>query len=114
MVVGTIRFLPPSDRRASVIEVLRSVQGPVRAQPGCIACDIYDEQGPDSAVVFIERWDGEAALEAHLRSEFYRRVLAAVELSGGPPDVRFEHVSASQGIELVERLRSRDATKVGS
>jgi quinol monooxygenase YgiN len=106
MVIGTIRILPPSDRRADAIEVLRSVQGPVRAQPGCEACDIYFEQGPDSAILFIERWDSEEALETHLRSDSYRRILGAIELSGTRPDIRFEHVSSSEGLELIERSRN--------
>jgi len=105
MIIGTVRLLPPPDRRADVSEVLRSVQGPVRAQPGCAACDIYDEQGPEAAIVFVERWESDAALDAHLRSEAYRRVLAAIELSGGRPEIRFEHVSVSEGIELIERSR---------
>jgi len=77
----------------------------VRAQPGCAACDILDEQGPETAIVLLERWETEEALETHLRSEAYRRILGAIELSGGQPDVRFEHVSSSEGLELVERLR---------
>ena len=113
MVLGTVRILPPPDRRASVIEVLRTVQGPVRAQPGCVACEIYEEQGPDSAIVFLERWDPDEALEGHLRSDLYRRVLAAVEMSGGAPDIRFERVSSSEGIELIERLRRPGGTPVG-
>ena len=110
MILGTVRLLPPSSGRASVLEVLRSVQGRVRAQPGCSACDIYDEQGPDEAIVFIERWETEESLESHLRSELYRRVLAAIELSGGTPQVAFERVSRAEGIELIERLRNPGGT----
>jgi quinol monooxygenase YgiN len=96
-----------------VLEILRSVQGPVRTQSGCTACDILDEQGPEAAIVLFERWDCPEALEAHLRSETYRRILGAIELSGGKPEVRFEHVSASEGLELVERLRNPGAARVG-
>jgi quinol monooxygenase YgiN len=107
MIIGTVRILPPPDRHAAVLEVLRSVQGPVRAQPGCAACDIYEEQGPEPAVVFVERWESDSALEAHLRSDIFRRILGAIELSSDKPEIRFEHVSASEGIELIERLRRR-------
>jgi len=98
-------MLPLPNRRLEVLEILRSVQGPVLAQPGCASCDIYDEEGPEHAIVFIERWESREALEAHLRSEMYRRVLGALELSGGRPDIRFEQVSASEGMELIERQR---------
>jgi hypothetical protein len=56
--------------------------------------------------VLFERWETEEALESHLRSETYRRILGAVELSGSPPDIRFEHVSGIEGMELIERLRN--------
>jgi quinol monooxygenase YgiN len=104
--MGTVRFVPPSNRRADVLEILRFVQGSVRTQPGCAAFDIYDERGPDSAVLLVERWETDAALEAHLRSDIYRSILCAIELSGERTEVRFEHVSDSQGIELIERTRS--------
>ncbi len=105
MIVGTIRILPLRNRRADVLEILRSVQGPAVAQAGCLACEIYEEQGPEEAVVLMERFECSEALEEHLRSEAYRRILGAVELSRGRPDIRFETVTASEGIELIERYR---------
>jgi quinol monooxygenase YgiN len=113
MVVGTLRIPLSADRRAQVLEVLQSIQEPVRAQPGCTECTIYEEQSPEEAVVLVERWDSAAALEAHIRSEAYRRILGAIELAGGPPDLRFEHVSASEGMELVERVRNFDPAGPG-
>jgi quinol monooxygenase YgiN len=107
VIIGTIRLLPPSNRRAEVLELLRSVRGPLRVQPGCVACDIYEEDESRPAVVFVERWASKGALEAHLRSDMCRRILAAVELSGGPPDIRFEHVSAIEGVEIIEQARTR-------
>ncbi|MGE5360989.1 MAG: putative quinol monooxygenase [Bacteroidales bacterium] len=105
MIVGTLRILPLPNRRNEVLEILRSVQGPALAQRGCVACDVYDEQGPEHAVVLVERFDSDEALQVHLRSEMYRRILGALELSRGKPDVRFEHVVTSEGMELIERYR---------
>jgi quinol monooxygenase YgiN len=110
MIVGTLRILPAPDRRADVIEVFRAIQGPVLAQPGCIACHIYEEQGPESAVVLVERWESQVALEAHLRSENYRRILGAIELSGTPPEVQFDYVSSTNGMGLIERSRKPGTT----
>lgn len=110
MIVGTIRILPAPDRRAQVLEVFQAIQGPVLAQPGCLACRIYEEQGPDLAVVLVESWESREALEAHLRSETYRRILGAIELSVDPPEVRFDHVSATEGMDLIERSRTPAGT----
>jgi quinol monooxygenase YgiN len=85
----------------------------VLAQPGCAACQIYEEQGPEQAVVLVERWESQAALEAHLASGTYGRILGAVELSGGPPEVSFDYVSATEGMDLIERSRKPRETKGG-
>ncbi len=113
MVVGTVTILPAPDRRAEVLRVFRTVQGPLLAQPGCVACHIYEEQGPEQAVVLVERWESQEALEAHLRSESYRRILGAIELSDGPPEVRFDYVSATNGMELIERSRRSGGQPAG-
>jgi quinol monooxygenase YgiN len=110
MVVGTLRILPPPERRAHVLEILRSIQGKVATQRGCAAYRIYQEDGPDAAIVLVERWDTQAALEAHLRSERFRLVLGALELAASLPDVCFDHVSSSEGLELIERVRSSHAS----
>ena len=107
MVVATVRIVPARDRRAEVLEILHCLQGATRVQPGCAAYDIYREEGgPNPAVVLVERWDSEAALESHLRSKDYRHVLSAVELSNSPPEIRFDHVFVTEGIELIERVRA--------
>lgn len=79
--------------------------------PGCTACDVYEEQSPDAAVVFIERWESRETLDVHLRSEMYRRILSALELSSEAPEIRFEHVMASEGLEIVERTRGCEKPK---
>ena len=105
-IVGTLKIVPLPERREVVMEILRSVQGRVLAEPGCAGCHIYEEPGPEEAVVIVERWDSEAELEVHIRSEAYRRILGAIELSGAAPEIRFDHVSASEGIERIQHARS--------
>ena len=83
------------------------------AQPGCVACHIYEEQEPDGAVVLVEKWETRETLEEHLRSEAYRRVLGAIELSSAPPEVSFDCVTATEGMELIERSRTLGGTTGG-
>jgi quinol monooxygenase YgiN len=105
MVVGMLRIPLALNRHAEVLEVLRSVKGLVMAQRGCKAYHVFEERDPEPAVVLFERWESMATLEAHIRSESYLRILNAIELAGGPPEVSFDVVSASEGMELIERLR---------
>ncbi len=106
MIAGTLRINPAPNRRADVLEILRSIQEPVLAQPGCTAFHLYEELGDERAIVLAEIWEDQASLERHLCSEAYRRILGAIELSTDAPEIRFDHVSASEGMELVTRLRS--------
>jgi quinol monooxygenase YgiN len=108
MIIGTLRLLPPVEQRLQVLEVLQSVQGLVLAHPGCAGCSILEEQGPEQAIVLVERWENDAALTTHIRSEAYRRILGACELSGAPPEFRFDQVSATQGIERIEHTLGRE------
>jgi quinol monooxygenase YgiN len=110
VIVGTLRIQPAPHRHAEVLEIFQAIQGPLLAQPGCVACHIYEEPGPAGAIVLVERWESQAALEAHLRSEAYRRILGAIELSGGPPEICFDYVSATDGINLIERARNPAGT----
>jgi quinol monooxygenase YgiN len=98
-------MLPLPDRRAEVLEALRSIQEPALAQPGCAACHICEEQEPERAIVLVQRWESEAAIRAHIRSDMYDRVLGALDLSSGPPEIRFDHVVLTEGIQFIERAR---------
>ena len=107
MVISTLRIVPSPKQRSEVLEVLISVLGPTEIQPGCLSCCVYEEKGPDHAVMFCAHWETEVALHEHICSEFYRRLLVACELSKRPPEVCFHHVSATQGMDLIEHLRGR-------
>jgi quinol monooxygenase YgiN len=105
MVIGTLRFLPPPSRRLEVLEILRYLQGPIDAEADCGSFRIYADDGPERGIVLIERWASKAALESHIRSDAFRSIVAALELSHCHPDVRFDHVSATEEQELIRRVR---------
>jgi quinol monooxygenase YgiN len=105
MVISTLRFVPSPKRRSEVLEILRSVVGPAESQPGCLRCLIYEEDGPEHATVLCGHWKNPAALQEHICSDLYLCVLTACELSDQPPKFCFHHVSKTQGMDLVHKLR---------
>ena len=105
MIISTLRIVPSPKQRPEALEILLSVLGPTEIQPGCLSCCVYEEKRPDHAVVFCAHWETEAALHEHIRSDFYRRILVACELSSRPPEFCFHHVSRTQGMELIQQLR---------
>jgi len=90
-----------------VIELLRSVQSLLRPASGCLDCYISEKDSVHKPIHYTEQWESESALETHLRSELYRRVLAALELSKREPEVHFYYTTETKGFELIEAVRGR-------
>ena len=74
-------------------------------KPCCLAAQLYEEDGYNGAILYLEEWESEPEFREHLRSELYRRVLAAIDLSSSKPEVCFCQVSTVQGLELVRQIR---------
>ena len=105
MIVSRIRlFLSEIDRRL-VITSLTALVGWNRVQPGCRACQLLTDTEDPQALVLWEEWGSQDDLDRHLRSEEYRRVLAAMELSQEAPEIRFDIVENRSGFEVVEAAR---------
>ena len=109
MTISTFRLFPAARKRVQTLELLRSVRGPTQACAGCLACMVCEEDAEEGGILFVERWESEAAFQQHVRSEIYHRLLAALELSSRTPEVRFDHVSSTEGMELIELLRGAQA-----
>jgi quinol monooxygenase YgiN len=100
-------LFPSRDQRRHVLSVLRSVQGPAQVQAHCLASRLFEEDGYDEAICYMEEWDSEQELHRHIRSDFYSRILAAVELSRIPPEQKFYYVNQTRGMDLVEAIRGQ-------
>jgi len=105
VVFSIIRIAPSPKQRSQVIEILQSVQDLTRPIPGCLGCWLSEEDCLHNHILYAEQWDADGALEDHIRSDLYRRVLAAMELSKQSPEVKFYYTTETKGFELVERLR---------
>ena len=109
MITATLRLEVPPQRMADALGVLRSLLGPISAQPGCAGCGLYSDVRDENVVLFVEEWGSREHLDRHLRSDHFRRILAAMEIAARPPELRFDTVSERQGLELVEAVRKPDA-----
>lgn len=100
-----IKIFPPGGHEHSVIDILDSLKGPIMAITDCLDCSIMIETDRSSAVCYTEQWRTRKALELHLRSTLFSRVLEAMECSYQPPIVEFYEINAIGGLELVEQAR---------
>jgi quinol monooxygenase YgiN len=56
-------------------------------------------------LTLIEEWESREALDRHVRSNDYRKILAAMDLASEPPEVQFCSVLKESGMELIEEIR---------
>ena len=106
MVLATVRMTIPPKKRNEALKILRSTAEQCKLHSGCLGWHIYEDVQEDDVLMFEEMWRSEEDLERHLRSEEYRNLLLVMEMALKHPEVRFNTVSTSTGIETIEKARS--------
>jgi quinol monooxygenase YgiN len=107
MIISILRLLPLREHRREALSIFRSVQGKLKTEPGCLGCQLFEEDGYDEAVLFMGRWESEDDLNRHMVSELYGKINAAAKLSRGSPELTFHYVLKTSSMELLEGARSQ-------
>ena len=106
MVTATIRMMIPRKKRDEALKILRSMAAQCEVHPGFLGSHIYDDVQEDNVIMFEEMWRNEEDLVQHLQSKEYQEVLLVMEMALKHPEVRFNTVTTSTGIETIEKARS--------
>jgi quinol monooxygenase YgiN len=106
MILATVRLAIPPQKRDEALKILKSAAAQCRVWPSCLSCRIYADVQEDNVLMFEQSWRSREDLEQHLRSDEYYRVLLVMEMALKHPDIRFDVISGSTGIETVEKARS--------
>jgi quinol monooxygenase YgiN len=112
MVLATIRITFSSKKVGEALRILRSVAEQSRVQPGCLSSQVYRNGQEDNVLMFEQLWSNEADLEHYLRSDDYQKVLLLLEMAMKAPEIRFDTIKSSRGIETIEKVRE-DSGKWG-
>jgi quinol monooxygenase YgiN len=108
MILATLRMAIPLQKRGEALKILKSMVAPNQARPDdCIFCHICEDALEDNILQFEEMWRSEEELKRHLRSDEYHKVLLVLEMALKQPEIRFDTISSSTGIETIEKARSR-------
>ena len=106
IVRSSIRMLIPPEKQNEALEILGSMTEQIQFEPGCISCRIYRDVGEERALMLEEIWTSEDDLQRHLRSEKYYKVLLVVEMAAETPEIRFDTIAHSRGVETIEQART--------
>lgn len=105
MLLSLITIYPFSENESKVIDVLDSVQALIATNADCLGCLFTVKTGVDKSICYMERWRTREALDRHLRSNLYCRVLEAMELSSKPPSVEFYEMKGIGGLDVIKGVR---------
>ena len=93
MAENSLRVVARMVARPGDVEEVRSVLtglvGPTRAERGCVGYELLQNRSDPTDFTFVEEWEDDAALDAHLSTEHIRD--AQSRLAGrlaAEPDIR--------------------------
>ncbi len=108
MITSTIRITASENPDGEIVRVLRSLIEPTRVETGCISCGLYKDMHDPSIIIWVEEWKTQDDLERHLRSRQYKKILAAFDMSNAQPDMRFNTVVETRGMQLIADARGME------
>jgi quinol monooxygenase YgiN len=95
--------------RSEVLGSLRQIMGETRAWPGCLNCHLCMDVEEGTLLVLMEEWADMQSLRDHVRSDSFRVVLSALDYASKPPEVRFDTIASSRGMEFILACRQAGA-----
>jgi quinol monooxygenase YgiN len=106
VIQATIRMTIPPQKSREILRILRSIADKCLDEPGCLSCHIYEDLQEKNVLMLEELWRSEEDLNLHLRSDDYRNLLLVLEMALKEPEVKFDTIASSTGIETIEKARS--------
>ena len=105
MILARVRMMIPRRSHDGALKILKSMAEQNRVHLGCLSCRVYKDVEEDTVIVYEEIWRTAEDLESHLRSEGYNKLLLVMEMALQSPEVSFDTISRSSGIEIIEKVR---------
>ncbi len=106
MIHAIVKMDMATDKLDEALQILHSIVEHTRAEAGCVSCSVYQDTEMENQLVFKQEWRSEEDLQRHLRSEEYQRVLLVMEMASMPPEIRFDTINKTFGIEYIEKART--------
>lgn len=106
LIRSSIRLKVPLAEQNEVIDILHSISEQIKSEPDCIYAYLYRGVNDAEMIMFEELWKNQKALNSHIRSRLYQRILVALEMSKKEPDIRFDKIIESRGFETLIEIRA--------
>ena len=105
MVRLTVTLVTSPTGAGLLLDAFRSLMVPTRLEPGCLGCLVWEETDDDTTLHYAEEWATEADMRRRVRSDRFTSLLAVMEAAVAPPQVQFDFVTTTRGLDYVEEVR---------
>jgi quinol monooxygenase YgiN len=104
VVLVTLKMIVQPERRNDLLGTMRGMLEPARVERGCLSYRLYEDVENRNAFVLLEEWATQEDLERHISKDNQRRLLALMDLLSEKPELRFNTVSHTAGMDLMEDI----------
>ena len=112
MILSTLKMIVQPERRSDLLETMRGMLEPARVERGCLSYRLYEDVEDRNAFVLLEEWATQEDLERHISKDNQRRLLALMDLLSEQPELRFNTVSHTAGMDLIENVLKTDGPEM--
>lgn len=107
MILTTLKVVVLPEKRKDFLETMKGMLEPTRVERGCLSCLFYEDVENRNGFVLLEEWATQEDLERHLSQDIQKQQLELMDLLSEQPHMRFDTVSHTVGMDLIENVRTR-------
>lgn len=96
------------DKRNELWSACQSISDRIRDEKGCLDSRLAWDANDQNMIRMDQTWSDEPRLHDCFRSDLFSALLGAVKLLGVSHSIRINDGSDAEGLEAVQRARSRD------
>jgi len=105
MILATIRMTVSPKKRDEALKIFKLATEYCKVKPGCLSSHVYLDAQEQNTILYKETWRSQEEMDHNLRSDEYYKILLTMEMAVMEPDVRFNVISETTGIETIEKAR---------
>jgi len=113
VILATLRMTVRPEKRSDLVATMRGMLEPIRVERGCRSYRLYEDVEDMNSFVLVEEWETQKDLENHIRADSQRRLLALIDILSEQPELQFNTVSHTAGMDLIEAVRGTKGTGQG-
>jgi len=110
-ILVTLKMIVQPERRSDLLETMRGMLEPARVERGCLSYCLYEDVEDRNTFILVEEWATQKDIERHISKDNNRRLLALMDLLSEQPELQFNTVSHTAGMDLIENVLKTERTR---